>query len=197
MSADAREAVLARVRAALATPGTHHARADGPPATGAGLAVPTDRAEILDLFTLRVEDYRAVVDRVHEGDLGAAVARALATHGATSAVAPNGLDAGWFEPARAAGVTVSGQDEVTTVQIASAPVDPAVDAAVDAAVGGRNAASGDERTVTDGRHSRDDGGRDQVSSDVPDPTRTAAADETVGSYIENGHESTTADSSER
>ncbi|MDN5768054.1 MAG: lactate utilization protein C [Humibacillus sp.] len=113
MSADAREAVLARVRSALATPGTPRARADGPPATGAGLAVPTDRAEILDLFALRVVDYRAVVDRVLEGDLGAAVARALATHGATSAVAPTGLDPGWFEPARAAGVTVSSQDEVT------------------------------------------------------------------------------------
>lgn len=63
----------------------------------------------------RVEDCRAVVDRVHEADLGAAVAGALATHGATSAVAPNGLDPGRFElpvsPCHR--VTVSPQDEVT------------------------------------------------------------------------------------
>ena len=113
MSAGARDEVLARVRSALATPGTHHPRADGPPATGAGLAVPTHRAEILDLFAERVEDYRAVVDRVSQGDLAAAVARALDAHGATSAVTPAGLDPAWLGSARSGGVTVSTQHEVT------------------------------------------------------------------------------------
>lgn len=113
MTAGARDEVLARVRSALATPGTHHARVDGPPATGGGLTVPSDRAEILDLFALRVEDYRARVDRIRESDIGAAVSRALATHGATSVVVPTGHDPSWMEAARSAGVSVSAQNEIT------------------------------------------------------------------------------------
>lgn len=90
---------------------------------------------------------------------------------------------------RTAHFTALGQDEVTAVRITSALADAAAD--------DRNAASGDERTVTDDRHLTDDVGHDQVSGDVPDPTQTAASAETVGDYIGNGHESTTADSSER
>lgn len=112
MNGSARDEVLARVRAALATPGTHHPRVDGPPATGGGLAVPTDRAEILDLFVERVEDYRAVVERVRESDLPAAVASALDVHHATSVVAPTGLDVSWLDAARSAGVTVSMEMEI-------------------------------------------------------------------------------------
>lgn len=109
----ARDEVLARVRSALATPGTHHARVDAPPATGAGLPVPTDRSGILDLFGERVEDYRAVVHRTRRRDLGAAVASALEAHHATSVVAPTGLDPDWLGPARSAGVTVTDQGALT------------------------------------------------------------------------------------
>ncbi len=122
--------MLARVRSALASPGTHHPRVDGPPTTGAGLVVPTDRAGILDLFVERVQDYRALVERVRPSDLGAAVASALATHGAASVVAPTGLETGWLEASRSAGVTVSNQNEITQHGLPDAAALDAVAAAV-------------------------------------------------------------------
>lgn len=97
--ADARAVVLARVRAALATPGTHHPRADGPARTTTGFAVPTDRAAVLDLFAERVEDYRATVDRVGVGEVSERVAAVLAAHADTvsSLAVPDGLDPQWLD----------------------------------------------------------------------------------------------------
>lgn len=109
----AREEVLARVRSALATPGTHHPRFDSPPPTTTGLVVPTDPDGILELFVERVSDYRATVVRVGAADVGAAIDQALQVHGAGSVVVPDGVDDGWLEPTRSAGTVVSTQREVT------------------------------------------------------------------------------------
>ena len=184
MSDSARDEVLARVRSALATPGTHHARVDAPPATGTGLAVPTDRADIIDLFAERVEDYRAVVDRIHRRDLGAAVASALDAHHASSVVVPTGLDPAWLGPARSAGVTVSAEHDVTD---AGRPDAAALDAIVGVVTGATVAIAVTGTIVLD--HGPGQGPRaltlvpdlhvcvvraDQVVADVPEATSRLA-----------------------
>lgn len=93
---NAREEVLARVRSALATPGTHHPRTDGPPRTTRGIPVPEERSAVLELFAERVADYRAVVERFPARDLAAAIAAALDQHGAGSAVVPEGFEQDWL-----------------------------------------------------------------------------------------------------
>ena len=114
----ARDQILARIRAATG--------AGGGPADGGGIdagasdpvradmdaayaALPREylrahhdagSGDIVDLFAERVADYRAVVERVPESDLPAAVARALAVRaaeaGSAAFVAPDGLPPGWL-----------------------------------------------------------------------------------------------------
>ena len=88
--ADARAAVLERIRAALV---------DGPPA----VIVPRDyehtlpgRANIADLFVERVSDYRATVHRTTAAGLAATVAAVLAGRHATRLAVPAGVPAGWL-----------------------------------------------------------------------------------------------------
>ncbi|SFC92011.1 L-lactate dehydrogenase complex protein LldG [Nocardioides terrae] len=83
----AREAVLARVRAALAeaTPADPPARA-----YGHGAAV----ADVPALFAERVADYRATVVRVAPSGVAVAVAEAI--EGADSVVVPDGLPEEWL-----------------------------------------------------------------------------------------------------
>ena len=89
----ARDEVLARVRRALS-------RNDSPPPpVSRGYRTtsthPAGSAELLDLFTERVEDYRANVTRCAEDDasIEAAVRSALFTNDARSVVTPIGLPA--------------------------------------------------------------------------------------------------------
>jgi diacylglycerol O-acyltransferase/trehalose O-mycolyltransferase len=82
---------------------------------------------------------------------------------------------------RTAHFATLGQDEVTTVRIASAPVDEATDRR-------HGAAAFDRAAAVDG---------ERPTADVPDPSQTESADGPAGVYIENGRESTAADSSER
>ncbi len=93
---NARDEVLARVRSALTSPGTHHLRTDGPPRTTRGIPVPDERSAVLDLFAERVADYRAVVERFPARGLPAAIAAALEQHGARSAVVPEGFEQDWL-----------------------------------------------------------------------------------------------------
>jgi L-lactate dehydrogenase complex protein LldG len=109
---NARDEVLARVRAALATPGMHHARTDGPPSQP-GEPVPTLPDAIRELFAERVADYRAVVEQVGPNGLAAAVVAALGSHGATSVVVPAGLDEGWVGSIADAGIAVTRESDAT------------------------------------------------------------------------------------
>lgn len=109
---NAREEILARVRAALATPGTHHARTDGPPSLP-GEPVPTDPDAIRELFAERVADYRAVVEQVGPTGLVAVVVAALGTHGTTSVVVPAGLDEDMVAAIADAGIAVTREPEAT------------------------------------------------------------------------------------
>ncbi|MEO7752217.1 MAG: LUD domain-containing protein [Terracoccus sp.] len=120
----ARDEVLARVRAALAVPGSHHARTDGPEPTG-GLAPPTGRTEILDLFEERVVDYRASFERTARADLDTAVAAALTSRSVASVVVPQGLPESLTEAIAEAGVTVVTEE---TVQSDGRPGPAALDA---------------------------------------------------------------------
>ena len=90
---DARAAVLARIREALA---------DRPPAS----AIPRDyertlppETDIAALFVERVSDYRATVHRTtHEG-LAATIAAVLESHGATRLATPVGIPDAWLAAA--------------------------------------------------------------------------------------------------
>lgn len=97
MTTSAKDEILARVRAALGTEGTHHARTDSPETQGDGIPAPTERADVLDLFAERVADYKAVVQRVARADTAGAVVAALTQHGATTVVVPDGLDETWVD----------------------------------------------------------------------------------------------------
>lgn len=81
-----REAMLARIAGAL--DGAERAPLPDGPAPSAG------PADLSDLFVERVEDYRAVVDRVGPAELPAAIARALS--GASRIVVPADLDRAWL-----------------------------------------------------------------------------------------------------
>ncbi len=112
-TSSARDEVLARVRAALAVPGTHHARTDAPEPTG-GLTPPTGRTEVLDLFEERVVDYRASFERTSRADLADAVAAALRSRSACSVVLPDGLPESLTSAIAAAGIAVSTEESVAS-----------------------------------------------------------------------------------
>ena len=86
----AREAVLERIRAALA---------DRP----AAVPIPRDyersmpgSVDLAALFVDRVDDYRATVQRVTADQLPGAIASTLATHKASRIAAPAGVPMEWF-----------------------------------------------------------------------------------------------------
>ena len=88
---NAREEVLARIRAALDGSG----RPDGHPGGGApGYRTRGDLAgePLLDLLADRLTDYRAVVRRTTEAELGVAAGAALAQRGVRRVVLPPGLN---------------------------------------------------------------------------------------------------------
>ncbi len=92
-AADARAAVLGRIRAALA---------DQPPL----VIIPRDYehalpagANIAELFVERVSDYRATVHRTTAAELPATIAAVLAGRHATRLVVPAGVPASWLAAA--------------------------------------------------------------------------------------------------
>lgn len=89
-SSDAREAVLGRIREALA---------DRPPA----VAIPRDyeralppATDIAELFVERVGDYRATVHRTTAGDLPTTIASVLTARGAARLAVPVGIPDAWL-----------------------------------------------------------------------------------------------------
>ncbi len=92
---NAREEVLARIRAALDGNG----RPDGHPGGHPGGGAPRYRTRgdlagepLLDLLAGRLADYRAVVRRTTEAELGAAAGAALARRGVRRVILPPGLN---------------------------------------------------------------------------------------------------------
>jgi L-lactate dehydrogenase complex protein LldG len=101
-SGSSKDAILARIRAANRAAGADSA-ADAD-AGYAALSRDYLRAHhdvgIVALFAERAADYRAVVERVHEPGLAAAVARVLAARAAAVPgpfVIPDGLPGGWLD----------------------------------------------------------------------------------------------------
>lgn len=87
---DARDAVLGRIRAALA---------DRPPA----VAIPRDyeralppETDLAELFVERVSDYRATVHRTTAAGLPDSIASVLSARGATRLAAPAGIPDAWL-----------------------------------------------------------------------------------------------------
>ncbi|MDR0284552.1 MAG: LUD domain-containing protein [Propionibacteriaceae bacterium] len=106
---NARDEILARVRAGLADRGTG---AGHPVDWVYGRATPLP--DVLGRFVERCEDYQARVIRVAAPDVGPTLVRVLRESGITSAVWPAGLDAGWRAAVLAAGVTVIADDPPLT-----------------------------------------------------------------------------------
>lgn len=86
----AREEILGRVRSALSTVEPSTAPVGREYASSAGVA------DLVSLFGERVSDYRAVVRRVPEAALPAAIATSLADVGAGAVVAPVDLPNAWL-----------------------------------------------------------------------------------------------------
>ena len=117
MTTSAKDEVLARVRSALAAPGTHHPRTDSPQTAVSGIPTPTERTEVVDLFAERVADYRAVVERVGRSGVAQAIVAALAAHRAESVVVPEGLDDGWVAAVGAATRVVHEREVSSNAQL--------------------------------------------------------------------------------
>ncbi|WP_093944582.1 LutC/YkgG family protein [Actinoalloteichus hoggarensis] len=90
-SGSAREAVLRRVRAALAD-------RPGPVAVPRDYDRTREAADPLALLAERIEDYRAMVHRVQAAELPARITASLAARGARRMAAPVDLPADWLVP---------------------------------------------------------------------------------------------------
>lgn len=93
MSADARELILGRIRAALAgaPDAPEPPRAYAPSHAPAG-----DPAALLDLLHRNLADYRALVHRCTRAELPRRIAGLLAQRGSRSVAVPPGLPAAWL-----------------------------------------------------------------------------------------------------
>lgn len=89
---NARDEILARVRAAVTDVTTPPGSSARPPV--AEMPSP-GAAETLELFAENVADYRATVLRAGPSDVAATLTEALGTHGCHSVVVPTGLDQDW------------------------------------------------------------------------------------------------------
>ncbi len=104
-STEAREAILSRIRTALADVPAVPVEQDSPIAWAYGQPRVLD--DVLDQFEDRVVDYRAGFERCSAADLPVRVVEALRSHGVTSTVLPAGLDGAVVDAVGAAGLAVS------------------------------------------------------------------------------------------
>ena len=98
----AREEILQRIRTATADVAEKDPILDVPVEWTYGQALQTP--DVLADFVEKVEDYKARVVRVAEGDIGSAIVEALAGLQAGSAVLPGGLPEAWVQAVTDAGV---------------------------------------------------------------------------------------------
>ncbi len=108
----ARDEILTRIRGALTDVTDADPARDVPVAWVYGQA--TRVADPLELFIERVEDYRAVVERVALDDVPDAVVRHLGETGAGSVILPVGIEESWRAAVVAAGLEVLGDDPTLT-----------------------------------------------------------------------------------
>ncbi len=113
-TSEAREAILARIRTALADVPTTPAAEDTPIPWTYGQ--PTAVADPVALLEDRIVDYRAAFQRVSAQELPKAVAEALGLYEAVSVVLPVGLDQAIVDAVGAAGVVVSRDDPALSRQ---------------------------------------------------------------------------------
>ena len=92
----AKEAILNKIRVALADVPEADPDIDTPVTWTYGKALPTE--DIIEDFVVKVEDYGATVVRVPEADLSAAVSTAIRQLGTERLVVPEGIPAAWTEP---------------------------------------------------------------------------------------------------
>ena len=104
----AREDILQRIRTATADVTEPDPALDVPVEWTYGQPLAT--ADVLADFVEKVEDYKARVVRVAEGDIGSAIVEALAGLQAGSAVLPGGLPEAWVQAVTDAGVEVFRDD---------------------------------------------------------------------------------------
>ncbi|MFT3860262.1 LutC/YkgG family protein [Micropruina sp.] len=107
-----REAILGRIRAGLADVTPMAPAEDVAVDWVYGQRPPGAADDVLGLFVERVEDYRAVVERVAAGDVADRIAAALTGSQVTSAVLPAGVPQDWRRAVAAAGITVVADDPV-------------------------------------------------------------------------------------
>ena len=100
----AREEILSRIRKATSDVTVTDPAIDVPVHWTYGQPLAT--ADVLDDFVEKVEDYKARVVRVAEGEVAQAIVDALNELDATSAVLPAGLSADWVETVASAGIDV-------------------------------------------------------------------------------------------
>lgn len=99
-----RAEIFARIDHALADVTTLDPAADVPVPWTYGQ--PTAVADPIELFVERVEDYKAIVDRcASQSDIPGMIAAALASHGSTTVVVPEGIDRGWLSALDGVSVT--------------------------------------------------------------------------------------------
>jgi len=96
---DARSDLLGRIRQALAAA---PAGDEVPVPRGYRTGLDGEPAELVALFAERVADYRAVVHRVPEDEVGGAVTAALTGRAARGVVVPEGFPAPWLPEAHGA-----------------------------------------------------------------------------------------------
>jgi L-lactate dehydrogenase complex protein LldG len=114
----ARDEILARVRKALSTEGTHHPRTDaptGPTGDPHATRAPLTCHDVLDLLVERIEDYRATVVRCTTAELAQTVAGAL--EGCESVVVPAGFDGAYLDVAHLDAATVRRVAEVDVTDV--------------------------------------------------------------------------------
>lgn len=107
-----KEAILGRIRSALADVPDAEQTADIEVDWTYGQRPPGAADDMIGLFVERVEDYRAVVDRVSPDALAGRIADVLGEHQVTSVVLPAGVPAEWSETVAGRGIEVRGDDPV-------------------------------------------------------------------------------------
>lgn len=113
----ARDAILGRIRSALADVPAAERPADVPIPRAYRTVDAEPDSERVEAFAERVAEYRATVHRVQAADLAAAIAAACATRGVRRLVVPADLPADWIPE----GVTPLRDDEI---RIAAGSFDP-------------------------------------------------------------------------
>lgn len=107
-----REAILGRIRSALADVPSVSAADDVEVSWRYGLRPEGAADDVLGLFVERVEDYRAVVEPVTGREVPARIAAVMAEHEVHSAVVPAGAPQEWHETVAGAGIAVLTDDPV-------------------------------------------------------------------------------------